>query len=157
MFVPVWLLVVAVLLLTGLATWTFLLATGRNPLPFPDSGSRIFSAASPEAKDAVVALLREHGLRERFQFNTGGVLRSIMWDGTIINHPSPEVMEKLALPLPASVLSRVIQREAPNARQRFSNPADFSARSFWTPSQSFRLHLSSPTQCPARCSIFAST
>jgi len=36
-----------------------------------------------------------HGIRERFQFNTGGVLRSIMWDGTIINQSSPEVIQKL--------------------------------------------------------------
>ena len=57
MFVPVWLLVVALVSFTGLAAWTFLLATGRNPLPFPDSGSRIFSAPSPDAKNAVVALL----------------------------------------------------------------------------------------------------
>lgn len=95
MFVPVWLVVLAGMFIIGLATWSFLLVTGRNPLPFPDSGSRIFSAASAEAKDAIVALLEKHGVRERFQFNTGGVLRSIMWDGTIINLPSPDVVQKL--------------------------------------------------------------
>lgn len=95
MFVPQWILVLGVLLLAGLATWSFLLATGRNPLPFPDRGSRIFSAASPEAKAAVVALLARHGLRERFRFDTGGVLRSILWDGTIVNTSSAEVSRKL--------------------------------------------------------------
>jgi hypothetical protein len=95
MFVSTWLLVLAFLLVVGLGGWSYLLATGRNPLPFPDRGSRIFSASSAEAKDAVVALLAMHGIRERFQFNTGGVLRSIMWDGTIINQSSPEVIQKL--------------------------------------------------------------
>lgn len=95
MFIPMWLVAIAGVVLIGLAGWSFLLATERNPLPFPDRGSRIFSAASADAKDAVVALLATHGLRERFQFNTGGVLRSILWDGTIINHASPETLEKL--------------------------------------------------------------
>ncbi len=88
MFIPIWLLVLGTVLVVGLAAWSFLLARDRNPLPFPDRGSRIFSAVSAEAKDAVVSLLAKHGVRERFRFNTDGVLRSIMWDGTIINHAS---------------------------------------------------------------------
>ena len=95
MFIPIWLLVLAAVLVGILAAWSFLLARDRNPLPFPDRGSRIFSAVSAEAKDAVVSLLATHGVRERFQFNTDGVLRSIMWDGTIINHASPDVLRKL--------------------------------------------------------------
>ena len=95
MFVPVWLIVGTSLVFGLLAVWSFLWATGRNPLPFPDSVSRIFSAASSEGKDAVVALLARHGVRERFRFDTGSVLRSIMWDGTIINLPSREVLDKL--------------------------------------------------------------
>jgi len=78
-----------------LATFAFLLAADRNPLPFPDRGSRIFAASSPAAKDAVVELLARHGLNERFQFNTDGVLRSVLWDGTIINYSTPEVAQKL--------------------------------------------------------------
>lgn len=62
MFIPVWLIVLVILLLTGLGLWSYLLASGRNPLPFPDRGSRIFSAPSPEAKKAIVALLARHGL-----------------------------------------------------------------------------------------------
>ena len=95
MFIPKWIMMLALLLVAGVVTWSFLLATGRNPLPFPDTGSRIFSAATPQAKDAVVSLLAQHGLRERFQFNTDGVVRSILWDGTIINHSSAEVAQKL--------------------------------------------------------------
>jgi hypothetical protein len=98
MFVPIWLLlIVGVIVLAGVG-WTCLLARGRNPLPFPDRGSRIFAASSPAAKAAIVELLAGQGLKERFQFNTGGVLRSILWDGTIINHSSPEVIAKLRSP-----------------------------------------------------------
>lgn len=98
MFVPVWVLVVVAVLLALSVAWSFLLAIGRNPLPFPDRGSRIFSAASPDAKEAIVDLLAGYGVRERFQFNSSGVLRSIMWDGTIINHPDSATLEKLGAP-----------------------------------------------------------
>ena len=98
MFVPLWLAIplLAVFLLALL--WLTLLVSGRNPLPFPDVGSRIFTAASPDAKATVVALLSRYGVRERFQFNTSGVLRSIMWDGTIINCPDPAVIRRLGSP-----------------------------------------------------------
>lgn len=95
MFLPAWLIVVASLAFALLAAWTYLLATGRNPLPFPDRGSRIFTAPSPEAKEALVDLLATHGLKERFRANSSGILRSILWDGTIINQAPPEVLEKL--------------------------------------------------------------
>jgi hypothetical protein len=95
MFIPMLVLVPFLLAVAGLAVWTYLLASNRNPLPFPDRGSRIFSAASPEAKETMVALLEQHGLKERFQFNSSGVLRSILWDGTIINFSPPDVRGKL--------------------------------------------------------------
>ncbi|KAF1711135.1 hypothetical protein CSC70_04205 [Pseudoxanthomonas kalamensis DSM 18571] len=95
MFLPMWFIVLACLVFVALAGWSFLLATGRNPLPFPDRGSRIFSASTPEAKDAVVALLARHGLKERFRFDSSGIRRSILWDGTIINQSPPEVLQKL--------------------------------------------------------------
>lgn len=98
MYVPTWLLVLAGVVVTLVLGWTVQVARGMNPLPFPDGGSRIFSAASPAAKDAVVALLSQHGIQERFRFDSKGVLRSILWDGTIINCPSPEVSEKLGHP-----------------------------------------------------------
>ncbi|WP_162433463.1 hypothetical protein [Pseudoxanthomonas koreensis] len=95
MFVPKWLVVLACLLFVTLAAWTYLLATSRNPLPFPDRGSRIFTASSPEAKAAIVELLGRHGVKERFHADTSGILRSIMWDGTIINHAPPDALQKL--------------------------------------------------------------
>ncbi|MGY6661076.1 MAG: hypothetical protein ACXIVO_02035 [Glycocaulis sp.] len=95
MYVPKWLIGVVAVIFIGFAVWTSLLLTGRNPLPFPDFGSRIYSASSPEAKEVVVEILRRHGIYERFQVNTDGVLRSIMMDGTIINHPTPEVFERV--------------------------------------------------------------
>ncbi len=95
MFVPLWLLVSVSLVTIAVIAWLVLIALRRNPLPFPDPGSRIFSAASSDGKDAVVELLKMHGINERFRADTGGVRRSIMWDGTIINLPSEEVSQKL--------------------------------------------------------------
>lgn len=95
MFVPKWLLGVALVSMALLVTWTVMLALGRNPLPFPDPGSRIFAASSVAAKDAVVALMEQHGGKERLQVNSTEVQRSIMMDGAIINHSSPEVMRKV--------------------------------------------------------------
>jgi len=86
----------------GALTWLLLAAfavmacKGRNPLPFPDNGSRIFVASTPEAKSAIVALLEKHGIRERFRFDSSGILRSIFWDGTIVNWTPPAIVEKLA-------------------------------------------------------------
>ncbi|HEX5054821.1 MAG TPA: hypothetical protein VFZ65_23795 [Planctomycetota bacterium] len=95
LFLPIWSIVLACLFVAVLSIWTYLVAVGRNPLPFPDRGSRIFSTPSPEAKDAIVALLARYGIRERFQANSSGILRSIMWDGTIINQAPPDVLTKL--------------------------------------------------------------
>lgn len=98
MLVPIW-LVIPLLAVVALAVgWLALILAGRNPLPFPDVGSRIFTAASPAAKATIVELLARHGVRERFQVNTSSVLRSIMWDGTIINCPDPTVTQRLGSP-----------------------------------------------------------
>lgn len=98
MFIPKWAVATVALLLTGLLLWTVLLVRGRNPLPVPDHGSRIFTAASAEGKDAIVELLTMHGLKERFRADTEVVKRSIMYDGTIINLPHSDVLEKLGDP-----------------------------------------------------------
>lgn len=95
MFIPKWLLVVLSIVLSLIVAWTYMLASGRNPLPFPDNGSRIFAGASPQAKEAIVSLLAKHDLKARFEFNSKDVLRTIMWDGTIINYSSAAVTEKL--------------------------------------------------------------
>lgn len=95
MHLPKWLVALfAILFIAQLALLT-LIMQGRNPLPFPDHGSRIYSAATPEAKQAVVELLEQYGVHERFEVNSGGVLRSIFYDGTIINQSSEEVLSKL--------------------------------------------------------------
>lgn len=114
MFIPIWLLVLIGLSAVILIAWTILLAAGRNPLPFPDFGSRIFSASSTEGKNAVVELLALYGVKERFQVNTGGVRRSIMWDGTIINLPSDEVSQKLNFP--AASIGLVVDNPEASAR-----------------------------------------
>jgi hypothetical protein len=93
MLIPLWIIGLIAAVLVGLAGWLAAFLRGRNPLPFPDGGSRIFTTPSPEAKSTVVALLRQHGLHERFQFNSAGVLRSILWDGTIINISDAMVLD----------------------------------------------------------------
>lgn len=95
MFIPLWVLIGLGLLVAALLAWGLLAAAGRNPLPFPDPGSRIFAAASGDAKDALLAVLANHGLHERFQMDSSGIKRSILWDGTIINVSPPAVVEKL--------------------------------------------------------------
>lgn len=95
MFVPLWLGVPALVVAALAIGWLALILSGQNPLPFPDRGSRIFTAASPAAKATIVDLLAQHGIRERFQANSSEVLRSIMWDGTIINYPDPAVLQRL--------------------------------------------------------------
>jgi len=98
MRIPVWVIGLFSALFVAMAAWLALLLADRNPLPFPDPGSRIFTAASPEAKNVVVEFLAQHGVHERFQANSSGIRRSIMWDGTIINTASPEVLRKLGFP-----------------------------------------------------------
>lgn len=81
MFIPIWTLLLVGLVMAGFIVWAVLLASGRNPFPFPDPGSRIFTASSAEAKQAVVALLAMHGIRERFQANTEGAsLDNVGWN-----------------------------------------------------------------------------
>lgn len=95
MFIPIWVIVLIAVLIMVFVVWAIATINGRNPLPFPDRGSRIFAASSAEAKDALVELLSRHGMRERFQMDSSGIRRSIMWDGTIINLSPDEVRQKL--------------------------------------------------------------
>lgn len=95
MFVPAWILVILGMLVAVVLPWALFAAAGRNLLPFPDPGSRIFAATSPEAVDAIVAIIERHGGRQRFWGITPGVRRAIMWDGTLVTHPQPWVTTKL--------------------------------------------------------------
>ena len=95
MFIPIWIIVASLLLTVLILAWAMLVAARRNPLPFPDPGSRIFSASSVEAQEALVRLLAQHGILERFKVDTSGISRSIMWDGTIINVRPDSVARKL--------------------------------------------------------------
>ena len=128
MFIPVWALVLVAVVLLILAAWLGAFLRGRNPLPFPDGGSRIFTTPSPEAKAAVVELLGQHGLRERFQFNSSTVLRSILWDGTIINTSDPAVLDKLKHPAASIGLVSTDPVASANAAAAFLQQRGFTAQ-----------------------------
>lgn len=127
MFLPIWLILIALLAFVVLAAWAFSMATGRNPLPFPDRGSRIIATPSPEAKEAIVALLARHGLNERFHFNSSDILRSIMWDGTIINQSPPSVLQKLGNPSASIGLVAVDPIASANSAAEFLRSRGFEA------------------------------
>lgn len=95
MYVPLWLLAPLLLVFAAAQAWLVLLLRGRNPLPFPDHGSRIFVTPAPQAREAVVELLARHGMGERFRVDSSGIQRSILWDGTIINYTPPSVLDRL--------------------------------------------------------------
>ncbi len=95
MFIPKWVLIAVGSIILLFVVWAGLAVNGKNPLPFPDPGSRIFAAKSDEGKEAIVALLRMHGLNERFQMDSSGIKRSIMMDGTIINVSPAYTVEQL--------------------------------------------------------------
>jgi hypothetical protein len=128
MRVPLWGIALAGTLFLAMAGWLTLLLTDRNPFPFPDRGSRIFSASSPEAKDSIVKLLAQYGVHERFQADSSGIRRSIMWDGTIINSSPPEVMQKLGSP--GASIGLVADNPEASARQaaRFLQSQGYQAR-----------------------------
>jgi hypothetical protein len=116
------------LLIVIMGTSLALLIADRNPLPFPDRGSRIFAAASPEAKQVIVELLAQHGIDERFQLDSSGIRRSIMWDGTIINFSPPEVSQKLGMP--SASIGLVAENPEASAREaaQFLQSRGYQAR-----------------------------
>ena len=127
MYIPKWGLALIAVIFVAVATWAGLMAAGRNPLPYPDAGSRIFAAASPESKQAIVDLLARHGIEERFQVDSSGIRRSIMWDGTIINFSPPEVSEKLGNPSASIGLVSSDPVASANAAAAFLKSRGFSA------------------------------
>jgi hypothetical protein len=128
MRIPVWGLTAAAILFIAMGAWLTLLLVDRNPFPFPDRGSRIFSATSPEAKDVIVELLAQHGVKERFQANSSGIHRSIMWDGTIINSSPREVMQKLGSPSASIGLVSSDPEASARAAARFLQSRGYQAR-----------------------------
>ena len=157
MFVPLWLGVPALVLVLLLVAWCALILAGRNPLPFPDVGSRIFSAASPAAKATIVELLAQHGVRERFQADSGGVLRTIMWDGTIINYPDPAVCTATRLGRCEHRLVVDDPAAAAHAAATFLTARGFSAEVVLDWSRGCPLRSSCRTSSRAQSSTSAST
>ena len=51
MFVPVWVVVVVAVVVAGVVAWLAAFLRGRNPLPFPDLGSRIFTTLPARLND----------------------------------------------------------------------------------------------------------
>jgi len=98
MFIPRWVLGLAGLVFLLLAAWTVALARGQNPLPFPDRNYAVFSTPTPEAQQAIVDLMRSHGVAPRFRADSEEVKRAILWDGTVINQPDPEMLTDLGDP-----------------------------------------------------------
>ncbi|MFN0098161.1 MAG: hypothetical protein ACKVS7_05755 [Gemmatimonadaceae bacterium] len=70
--------------------WALFAVFGRNLLPVPDPGSRIFAARSVEAQEAILAIVERHGPQQRYWGITPGVRRAILWDWTLITVPSAE-------------------------------------------------------------------
>ena len=98
MFDPRWALAKLFLVFVFLTAWMVPLARGEKPLPFPDRNYAVFSTTSPEAQLAIVELMRSHGVKPRFRADSEGVDRAILWDGTIINRPSAEMLALVGNP-----------------------------------------------------------
>jgi hypothetical protein len=97
-------LVPNVLLLIGgvtvllLITWLAALITGRKPLPFPDRDYHVFSASSRPALVALERLMQQFGHTPRFRIDSDQVDRTVFSNGTIINHPHPQMFASLGKP-----------------------------------------------------------
>jgi hypothetical protein len=128
MYIPKWGVALTTLTFLAVLTWAGLMAAGRNLLPYPDTGSRIFAAASPQSKQAIVDLLAQHGIEERFQVDSSGIRRSIMWDGTIINFSPPEVSAKLGNPSASIGLVSSNPVASANSAAAFLKSRGFSAK-----------------------------
>lgn len=86
---------VAVLLLI---TFLVALITDRNPLPFPDRDYHVFSASSRPALTAVEEVMQKFGHTPRFRIDSDQVDRTVFSNGTIINHPHPQISATLGNP-----------------------------------------------------------
>jgi hypothetical protein len=71
----------------------------RNPLPLPDRGHRAYALPSEDARQTVLRVLSEMGLKERFTFDAGPTHQTLMWDGyTVLNHIDENALELNRLP-----------------------------------------------------------
>ena len=100
---------VAVLLLI---TFLVALIIDRNPLPFPDRDYHVFSVTSRPALSALERLMQKFGHNPRFRIDSDQVDRTVFSNGTIINHPHPQISATLGKPGGALgfVVSAVISR-----------------------------------------------
>jgi hypothetical protein len=92
-----------VILISGLGfllLTTFLVALikDRNPLPFPDRDYHVFSASSRSALAALERLMQKFGHKPRFRIDSEQVDRTVFSNGTIINHPHPQISAALGSP-----------------------------------------------------------
>lgn len=95
----------------------------RNPLPFPDRGSRVFTCPSLQARAVVVHLLEHFGLQPRFRHDTQLVQRAIFWDGTIVNVTDPTLHERMGKP--GAGLALVVRNPTAAARDAWARLEDY--------------------------------
>jgi len=86
---------IAVLLLI---TFLVALTIDRNPLPFPDRDYHVFSVSSRPALAALEQLMQTFGHNPRFRIDSDQVDRTVFSNGTIINHPHPQISATLGRP-----------------------------------------------------------
>jgi hypothetical protein len=118
--VLLWILGAAAL---GLVAWAAALASNRNPLPFPDHHYHVFSASSGKALEALERVMMSFGIRPRFRIDSENVDRTVFTNGTIINHPHPDIAARLNSP--AGALGFVV----PNPDEAAQRTADELRRS----------------------------
>ena len=86
---------IAVLLLI---TFQVALIIDRNPLPFPDRDYHVFSVSTRPALAALERLMQKFGHNPRFRIDSDQVDRTVFSNGTIINHPHPQISATLGNP-----------------------------------------------------------
>jgi hypothetical protein len=112
MGVPVWLFAVTVAWAVTASVFLFY----RNPLPFPDRGHRCYPVPSEHAARTVVTIFRDVvKLPERFTFDSGAAVQTILWDNTTaIMQFSPAIR---ALGIPLNSISVAVDKPVARARE----------------------------------------
>lgn len=96
--VPNVLLLISVVGVVLLIAFLVALITDRNPLPFPDRDYHVISASSTPALVALERLMQKFGHIPRFRIDSDEVERTVFSNGTIINHPHPQITATLGNP-----------------------------------------------------------